>query len=73
MRLTLNNSGRTDMEEEAALSHAKDIVDVYSNSWGPSGSGRDVSGPGNLTKLALEMGVSEVGEINITYSYTEHH
>ena len=50
----------SDMNEALSLSFRRDIVDVYSNSWGPSDSGTRVDGPGTLTAQALEMGVREV-------------
>ena len=40
--------------------NARDIIDVYSNSWGPSDTGYNVSGPRNLTKLAFENGITYV-------------
>ena len=51
---------RTDVEEATALSHEQNIVDVYTNSWGPSDTGNIVMGPRTLTKLTLEKGISEV-------------
>jgi hypothetical protein len=50
---------RTDVEEATALSHEQNIVDVYTNSWGPSDTGNIVMGPRTLTKLTLEKGISE--------------
>ena len=50
----------SDMNEALSLSFRRDIVDVYSNSWGPSDSGSQVDGPGTLTAQALEMGAREV-------------
>ena len=43
----------TDYEESMALSHAPDIVDIYSCSWGPYDSGDDMQGPGHLTQTVL--------------------
>ena len=49
-----------DMAEGGALSHNNDIIDIYSNSWGPYDSGFLVEGPDVLAKMALEMGAKEV-------------
>ena len=50
----------SDMNEALSLSFRRDIVDIYSNSWGPVDSGSEVEGPATLTAQALEMGVREV-------------
>ena len=50
----------SDINEALSLSYKRDIVDVYSNSWGPFDSGSNVDGPGLLTEMALENGVQEV-------------
>ena len=50
----------TDLNEARALSYASDIIDVYSNSWGPIDSGDVVSGPEMLTRMALRNGAIEV-------------
>ena len=50
----------SDMNEAISLLYEKDIVDIYSNSWGPYDSGSNVAGPGPLTKLALQNGTREV-------------
>jgi len=52
----------TDIQEARALSHLNDIVDVYSNSWGPPDHGDTVAGPGPLTQMALERATREVSE-----------
>ena len=49
-----------DMSEGGALSHNNDIIDIYSNSWGPIDLGYLVNGPELLASMALEMGVKEV-------------
>ena len=69
----LDRNGRTDIEEAVALSYASDIIDVYSNSWGPLDNGSNVSGPKTLTKLVLKMGVSEVSIIIAKYTHTHTH
>ena len=50
----------TDMNEERSLTFENDITDIYSNSWGPPDDGNVVAGPGQLAKMALEIGVREV-------------
>ena len=49
-----------DMTEASSLTYKNDIVDVYSNSWGPPDSGFHVEGPGHVVKLALKTGAQEV-------------
>ena len=53
----------TDIAEGGALSHKNDMIDIYSNSWGPSDNGCFVSGPEQEARMALEMGVKEVIDI----------
>ena len=50
-----------DIVEGGALSHNNHLVDIYSNSWGPPDTGYLAQGPGTLARMALEMGVKEVG------------
>ena len=50
----------TDIFEARALMLNNGIVDIYSNSWGPSDYGDVVIGPGPVTQLALEYGAQEV-------------
>ena len=50
----------TDMEEAEAFSYARDIIDIYSNSWGPSDTGTIIGKPRTLTELAFENGVTYV-------------
>ena len=52
------------MNEASSLTFENDIVDIYSNSWGPADDGQTVDGPGVLTKIALQTGVQEVYMIN---------
>lgn len=40
-----------------ALSHERDNIDIYSNSWGPWDNGEGLDAPGSLTAQALEDGV----------------
>ena len=57
----LDGGGRTDLEEAEALSHSVDLIDVYSNSWGPPDTGSSVAGPGTLVNITFKMGaVSQV-------------
>jgi len=46
----------TDATEAASLNYAKEMVDIYSNSWGPSDDGRTVEQPGLLVYKALSSG-----------------
>lgn len=50
----------TDSNEARALSYARDVIDIYSNSWGPNDEGKTIGGPEALTSIALEEGVSKV-------------
>ena len=44
LRLTADYT--TDAEEADALGHARESIDVYSNSWGPEDDGKRLEGPG---------------------------
>ena len=46
-----------DFEEAQGLSHRRDEIDIYNNSWGPADDGVAVA-PGLLTRQALEDGVN---------------
>jgi subtilisin-like proprotein convertase family protein len=48
----------TDANEADALSRNNDLIDIYSNSWGPADDGKRLDGPGSLTEDALENGVA---------------
>lgn len=50
----------TDLDEASALGHYSDIIEIYSNSWGPDDSGFTVSGPGTLLLRTYQVGVREV-------------
>ena len=50
----------TDATESAALLHKIEMVDIYSNSWGPGDGGWQVAGPGVLTNQALQNGAKKV-------------
>eukprot|EP00049_Salpingoeca_infusionum_P006240 m.103631 g.103631 ORF g.103631 m.103631 type:complete len:792 (-) comp13245_c0_seq2:126-2501(-) len=45
-----------DTVEAASLSHGMDIIDIYSNSWGPSDDGKTFEEPGPLTQRSLVQG-----------------
>ena len=51
---------QTDVEDARALSHENDIIDIYSNSWGPFDGGFVVEGPLTLAQMTLEQGAREV-------------
>ena len=42
-----------------SLSYANDVIDIYSNSWGPCDDGC-VGGPERLTQMALKKGAETV-------------
>ncbi|SCU92340.1 LANO_0E00430g1_1 [Lachancea nothofagi CBS 11611] len=46
----------TSEDEAASLTHALDVNDIYSCSWGPSDDGRTLQGPDELVKKALVTG-----------------
>ena len=52
----------TDVTVSSALSHSRNNIDIYSNSWGPPDYGFLVGGPGYLTSLALKEGAEMVGK-----------
>lgn len=54
----------TDATESAALLHKIEMIDIYSNSWGPGDVGFEVDGPGILTSKALELGIQKVSFVN---------
>ena len=49
----------TDLNEASSLTYANDVIDIYSNSWGPCDEGC-VDGPLRLTELALKTGAERV-------------
>ena len=53
----------TDALEAKALSHERDYIDIYSNSWGPGDKGFEVVGPDKLTQLALKDGAEKVQKL----------
>jgi len=52
----------TDMNEAQSLSYANDIIDIYSNSWGPCDS-VCVGGPEKLTQMTLKNGAEKVSKV----------
>ena len=50
----------TDATESGAFSHRTDVIDIYSNSWGPGDIGWQVQGPGVLASKAIERGIQKV-------------
>jgi subtilisin family serine protease len=48
----------TDLEEAEAFSHAQDIIQIKSNSWGPYDSGYGHGGPGPLSLAAMQDAVN---------------
>ncbi|KAM7432787.1 Proprotein convertase subtilisin/kexin type 5 [Porites harrisoni] len=49
----------SDADTARALSHATNLIDIYSNSWGPGDKGLEVEGPGPLTQRALKNGAEK--------------
>lgn len=47
----------TDYVEALALSHFRNIIDIYSCSWGPMDDGEDLAGPGHITQNMLKNSV----------------
>lgn len=54
------NVRSTDATEASALAHKREVIDIYSNSWGPGNWGNEVKGPGPLTSEAIELGIKQV-------------
>ena len=48
------------MQDAEALVWSNEVIDIYSNSWGPADDGRTVDGPGPLTEMALATSIREV-------------
>ena len=57
--LQLISCSTTDTREGNALSHERQSIDIYSNSWGPSDNGRTVEAPGPLMMAAFENDVDQ--------------
>ena len=56
----------TDLQEAMALSHQSEVIQIYSNSWGPPDYGGRVDGPGPLVQQVFEAGVQQV---NMSYRH----
>ena len=54
--LQLISCSTTDIREANALSHERQSIDIYSNSWGPSDNGMTLKGPEPLMLAAMEAG-----------------
>ena len=50
----------TDAQDASAVSHQRNTIDIYSNSWGPADYGCIVGGTKTLTLTALEEGTQLV-------------
>ena len=49
----------TDLNEAGSLTYGNDLIDIYSNSWGPCDEGC-VDGPMRLTQMAFRIGAERV-------------
>lgn len=49
----------TDAIEAWSLGLARDVIDIYSSSWGPDDDGRTVDGPGPMAKKAFREGMNQ--------------
>ncbi len=49
-----------DSTEARALGHRNQLIDIYSNSWGPRDDGMTIEGPGPLTSAVLQHGITHV-------------
>ncbi len=47
----------TDANEAEALSRNSEVVDIYTNSWGPADDGARLEGPGPLSESAIASGI----------------
>ena len=59
--IRLLGNEQTDIREANALTHENDVIEIYSNSWGPVDSGVYAEKPAKIVEMALENGVNEVG------------
>lgn len=50
----------TDLNEARSFTYENEIVDIYSNSWGPVNDGYRVDGPEHLGKMAFQSGINDV-------------
>ncbi|MDP6900103.1 MAG: S8 family serine peptidase [Candidatus Thalassarchaeaceae archaeon] len=56
--LRLIACGTSDSMEANALSHSDQVIDIYSNSWGPGDDGNTLQGPGPQMVAAFESDVA---------------
>lgn len=47
----------TDLAEASGVTHRSDVVDIYSNSWGPADDGQTLGAPGPATLAAMTAAV----------------
>lgn len=52
--LRLTAGGISDSTVATALTYQNDVIDIYSNSWGPSDNGSTLGGAGPITRAALQ-------------------
>ena len=57
-----------DVQEASALGYKSDIIQIYSNSWGPIDDGRQVEGPGKAVQQTFENGVFLVSMASLLLS-----
>ena len=62
----LGNGSMTDIVEASSLTHKNDIIDVYSNSWGPPDTGITAGKMGMLVEMAMEKGTTKVNHCDIS-------
>lgn len=60
----------TDQSEAKALSFKRDMIDIYSNSWGPGDMGWQVAGPGLQLKETLKEGTRLVCGFSFAKSWS---
>lgn len=60
LRIFNDRTKSTDSSEARALSYKSQLVDIYSNSWGPGDIGWEVEGPGPRLTKVLEDGTKKV-------------
>lgn len=57
--LQLISCSTTDIRESNTLTHERQSIDIYSNSWGPSDDGETLAGPGPLMAAAMESDIQQ--------------
>ena len=56
----IGDKDKTDIVEANAFGHLNDKIDIYSSSWGPEDSGKEVGTLGRLALRAVKRGISKV-------------